>query len=91
VIWVLIDIFVRRVNIGFVGAVESVLWFTRSGKVPDPERVISTSSHDQRPFGPFLLADISVLILDVHPFRFDDGQTAHSARVPTKYVCTTSG
>jgi hypothetical protein len=43
---ILINIFIRRVDISFVSAVESVFWFTRSGKIPDPEGVVSTSSHD---------------------------------------------
>jgi len=80
---------IGRVNISFVSAVEPVLWFTGPGKVPDPKGVISTSRHDNRTLGPFLLANISMFILDIHPFGFDNGQTAHSACMPTKYVRAT--
>jgi hypothetical protein len=63
---------IRRINISFVSAVEPILRFTWPWKIPDPERVISTSCHDQGALRPFLLANVPVLIFDINPFRFDN-------------------
>jgi hypothetical protein len=80
-----------RVYISFIGAVEPVLGFTRPRKIPDSERVVSASSHDQGTLRPFLLANISMFIFDIDPFGFDDSQTANGTCVTAKNVGATPG
>jgi hypothetical protein len=85
-----IETHIRRINISFVGTVEPILGVTWPRQVPDPERVISTSRHNQRALWPFFLAHVPVLVFDINPFRFDNSQAAHSTRMPAKYVGATA-
>jgi hypothetical protein len=82
---------IRGVYISFIGAIEPVLRFTRPRKIPDSERVISASRHNQGSLGPFLLANIPMLVFNIDPFRFDNGQTANGTCMSAKHVCTTPG